>query len=50
MIKKLLPVIGVVFIAAVMASRTDWDEKLMDDIEPLLMTVAKIKASLNGVA
>lgn len=50
MIKKLLPVVGVVFIAAVMASKTDWDEKLMEEIEPLLMTAAKIKGALNGIS
>lgn len=50
MIKKLLPVIGVVFIAALMAAKTDWDEKLMEDIEPLLMTADKIKQTLKGAA
>jgi len=50
MIKKLLPVIGVVFIAAVMACKTDWDEKLMEDIEPLLMTATKIKDAMKGAA
>ncbi len=50
MIKKILPVIGVVFIAAVAASRTDWDEKLMDQIEPLLVTAAKAKAVLNTLS
>lgn len=50
MIKKLLPIAGVVFIAAVLAAKTDWDEKLMDEIEPLLMTAAKIKAVVNGLS
>lgn len=50
MIKKLLPVIGVVFIAAVMAARTDWDEKMLEDVEPLLMTAGKIKAAMKGQA
>jgi len=50
MIKKLLPIAGVVFIATILAAKTDWDEKLTDEIEPLLMTVAKIKATLNGLS
>lgn len=48
MFKKLLPLAGVAFIATVMAIRTDWDEKLEDDIQPLLMVAAKIKAAMNG--
>jgi hypothetical protein len=50
MFKKLLPVVGVVFIAAVVAAKTDWDEKIMDEIEPMLMTAAKIKAAIKGAA
>ncbi|MBP1760809.1 MAG: hypothetical protein H6Q64_351 [Firmicutes bacterium] len=50
MIKKLLPIAGIVFIATILAVKTDWDEKLTDEIEPLLMTAAKIKATLNGLS
>jgi hypothetical protein len=50
MFKKLLPVIGIVFIATVMAAKTDWDEKLMDEIEPMLMTAGKIKEVVKKFA
>lgn len=50
MFKKILPVLGVAFIATVLAAKTDWDEKLTDEMEPLLMTAAKIKAALNGLS
>lgn len=48
MIKKLLPIAGVVFIAVVMAARTGWDEKLMEKVDPMLMAAGKIKATLNS--
>ena len=50
MFKKLLPLAGIVFIATVMAVKTDWDEKLEDDIQPLFMVAAKIKAAMNGLS
>jgi hypothetical protein len=50
MIKKLLPVIGVAFIATVLAVKTDWDEKLMDEIEPMLITAGKIKEVMKKFA
>lgn len=50
MFKKLLPLAGIAFIATIMAVKTDWDEKVEDDIQPLIMIAAKIKASMNGLS
>jgi hypothetical protein len=49
MFKKILPIVGIVFLGALIAARTDFDEKLIEDVEPLLMKAAKLKEVLKEV-
>jgi hypothetical protein len=50
MFKKIAPVLGILFIGVVVVAKYDLDDKVMEQVEPLLAKYSKIKEIFQAVS